>query len=111
MCIHLGHARGADLEGRDDNYTFGSVEFLSNTIKKKLLCNHRCYSLSVTAKWRCPSGDYIHYLGFRRKIWPDFIGLGDMDTCMVIEVMRVEEIIRIVCMVRRGEDVGQTLRH
>lgn len=33
----IGNARGADLERRDDHFTLGSVENVSN----------------VTAKWRC----------------------------------------------------------
>lgn len=28
----------------------------------------------------------------RRKIWPGFVDLGDVGTCLVIEVMRVDEI-------------------
>lgn len=32
-------------------------------------------------------------LDFRKKIWPEFIDLGDIGTCMVIEVMRVDKII------------------
>lgn len=29
----IGNTRGTDLEGRDNNFTLGSIEHVSNTIK------------------------------------------------------------------------------
>lgn len=44
-------------------------------------------------------------LDFRRKIWLRLVNLGDIGTCMVIEVLRVGEFPGTVCETRK-EGVG-----
>lgn len=40
----IRNTRGADLEEKDDNFTFGPIEYISNG----------------TAKWSCPMGRYVN---------------------------------------------------
>lgn len=58
--------------------TFGSFEYVSNVI----------------AKWKCSIGGQIYRFGLEEKDLAQSCRLGDTGSCMVVNVLRIDEILQ-----------------